>query len=95
MAYPGERELYEELLVGGFTIIEVSLVAKIHDPVDKLGVTLGSRLSERLSSLGIGLEKRHGGRVARHHEVAHIVGQSVDEKLRIEALVANLLVYHP
>ena len=92
MAYLCEGELDKELLVGCGAVVEIGLVAQVHGPVDEFGVAFGPAFGHGCTGLVVGFKEHYGRWVAGHHEVAHIVGQAVDEEMRVESAVAVLRI---
>lgn len=93
MAQLDECKLNEKLLVGGDAVVEVGSVAEVHGTVKEL-----RRAILRLKGHGVahvvgGFQQAYCLWVFRHHKVAEMTGEAVDEKLRVEAFVAYFLIY--
>ena len=86
-----KRELNEQTFVGTGPIVDIALV---HDLERLIEERRGAFLSLCLETLALrlaDLQEGDGLRVFRHHHIAHVAGQSVNQMTAIEALGQNLV----
>jgi len=87
-----QRQLHQQLLVGGLAEVEVTLLQQLQRPVIPLRVEVAGRGS--VSPGGLLSHSQQGKRLGSlgHQQVANVLGQAVDEEAGVEAGVAHLAV---
>ena len=92
LAQLDERELDHKLLIARFAILQVASVAQVHRQVEEARVEARRQLHVLLSDVIVHLKQAHRLWRAGHHQVAHVLRQTVHKVERVEALIPNLLV---
>ena len=92
LAQLDQCEFHQQLLAAGIAVIQVTGVAQVQGTVIKRGCQFGALLAVALGDLVIHLQQfaclGRGG----DHQVAQVLCQTVNKKLRVEALVADFLI---
>ena len=76
-----QRELYQQLLAAGIAVIQVTTIAQVQSTIIELRSQFGALHAILLRDFIIHLEEFARLGRARHHQVAQVLCQAVDEEL--------------
>ena len=80
------------MLIARFAIIQVAIVAQIHHPIEIRRGKLPRLCHKALCHFVVHFEQHHGLLIARHHQIAKMLCQTIDKELRIKSAFAYLFV---
>ena len=93
LAQLDKRQLHHKLLVGGSAVVYVASVAKVEGAIVEFRVELARLFDESLRHLVAHLEQALCGWGESHQHIANVLRQAIYEEERVEASVADFLIY--